>query len=93
MPSVGGWLEGKEIPLDRIDYELAHNTEEGDSWVLVTFDLGFAEVEVQFDAEQAEEFIVEFRDELVRAKQASLEQQTDTDSDTGVAKPDGGAKQ
>lgn len=86
-----GELRGHDQPLDAVDYEIDMvEFEEGHCMVAVTFDLGFAELDVQFNSEDAEEFIVEFRDELVHAKQAQLEWETNTDPETGVAETDGG---
>ncbi len=88
----GGRLRGKDIPIDEIGYELDHQSDDGYAWVLLTLDLGFTEVEVQFDTDRAETFLVEFRDELVKAKRAQLEQQTNTDPSSGVAECDGGER-
>lgn len=81
-----GELRGQDMQLDAVDYEIDMvEIEEGLSMVFVTFDFGFAELDVEFNVEDGEEFIVEFRDELVRAKQAQLEYQTNTDPESGVA--------
>ncbi|WP_143414708.1 hypothetical protein [Halorubrum sp. SD683] len=92
MPEFGpgGRLRGKDMVVDEIGYELDYQTEDEYAWVLLTLDLGFTEVEVQFDSEKAEQFIVEFRDELVKAKQEQLEYDTNTDPDSGVCATDGG---
>lgn len=87
---VCGELRGQDVPLDRVSYELSREESGAYQFVTVTFDLGLAEFDVNFEVEKAEQFIVEFRDEVVRAKQADLEYQTDTDPETGVAATDGG---
>lgn len=88
-----GELRGQELPLDRVSYEMSWKECGEFQFVTVTFDLGFAEFDVDFELEEAEQFIVEFRDELVRAKQAELEYETNTDPESGVAATDGGTNE
>jgi hypothetical protein len=53
----------------------------------VALRFGFAglEAELTFDIEAAEEFLIQFRDEIVRAKQKELEWETNTDPESGIA--------
>lgn len=53
--------------------------------VRLTFDLGGLEMNTDFSIEEAEEFIVAYRDAVVRAKQARLEWETNTDPESGIA--------
>lgn len=88
---VSGRLSGQEMRLE-VDYDLDHEGGGEYQAVVATFDLGFAEFDAHFTEEEAEQFIVEFRDELVRAKQAKLEWETNTDPESGVAEADGGER-
>lgn len=92
MTGVSGTLTGKEQGFDRVDYSLDYAAEAESVAVVTTFDLGFGEFDVYFSEDEAEQFIVKFRDELVRAKQARLEWETDTDPDSGVAETGGGGR-
>lgn len=77
-------IAGAEKVVDSVGYEIEHI--EGDSGetplVRVTFDLWQLEIFVTFSIDDAEEFLVAFRDEIVRAKQEKLEQKTNTDPET-----------
>lgn len=82
--SPAGEMRGDSRRFDLVNYEVGHKSEDGCSWVIVTFDFDFAEFDVMFKRELAEKFVVELRDELVRAKQSELEWQTNTDPESGV---------
>lgn len=86
MPNFGvyGTLEISELPLNDIEYDIEHVTIDGHSYLEITFKIGLGEFTARFTIERAEKFIVELRDEIVRAKQAQLEWETDTDPETGV---------
>ena len=70
-----------------VGYDVEHVELDNGETQLVrfTFNLWKLSASVGFHAKQAEEFIVQFRDEVVRAKQAELEWETDTDPETGIA--------
>lgn len=53
--------------------------------VRVEADLYNLTAEIDFLVDDAEQFLILFRDEIVRAKRAELEWETDTDPDTGIA--------
>lgn len=84
MPSVT--FSGTEEVTDAVRYDVNHvSLDDGETnLVCLTVNIWSLEASVNFRIEQAEEFIVQFRDETVRAKQAQLEYQTDTDPETGV---------
>lgn len=79
-------LRGTGVPIDDPECDV-NMVEHGEGFctVAVTFEISIVEFEVEFKIEQAEEFIVEFRDELNHAKQNKLEWETNTDPKTGVA--------
>jgi hypothetical protein len=70
-----------------VGYEVEHvELDDGEiQLVRLTFDLWELSASVDFHIGQAEDFLVQFRDEVVRAKQAELEWETDTDPETGIA--------
>jgi hypothetical protein len=77
-------FHGTGFPLDVVTWELDSHESDGHAFVDLCFNFGELEAELSFEIEDAEQFIVQFRDEVVRAKQRELEWQTDTDSQTGV---------
>lgn len=78
-------LAGEQVLSEGASYDIEHVEHGGEAYsVEVTVDLGGLELTLDFALEEAEEFIVRFRDEVVRAKQAKLEWETDTDVDSGV---------
>ena len=84
-------LSGNQLVSENASYDIEH-VEHGDGEAYsidLTLDLGGLEVVVDFPLEAAEEFLVAFRDEIVRGKQARLEWETDTDPETGVADVEG----
>lgn len=70
-----------------VGYEVEHvELDDGETQLIrLTFDLWELSASVDFHIDQAEDFLVRFRDEVVRAKQAELEWETDTDPETGIA--------
>ncbi len=70
-----------------VGYEVEHvELDDGETQLVrLTFDLWELSASVDFHIDQAEDFLVQFRDEVVRAKQAQLEWETDTDPETGIA--------
>lgn len=70
-----------------VGYDVEHVELDGGQTQVVrlTFDLWELEASVNFHIDQAEDFIVRFRDEVVRAKQAEVEWETNTNPDTGIA--------
>ena len=70
-----------------VSYEVEHVELDGGETQLVriTFDLWELFASVDFHVDQAEEFIIQLRDEIVRAKQARLEWETNTDPESGIA--------
>jgi hypothetical protein len=77
-------FHGTGFPLDAVTWELDSHESDRHAFVDLCFNFGELEAELSFEIEDAEQFIVQFRDEVVRAKQRELEWQTDTDSQTGV---------
>jgi hypothetical protein len=80
-------ISGTDNVADAVGYEIEH-VELGDGetqLIRLTFDLWELSASVDFHIDQAEDFIVQFRDEVVRAKQAELEWETDTDPEAGIA--------
>lgn len=53
--------------------------------VEVTLDTGAVEISTEFELDEAEEFLVEFRDAIVDGKIKELEWETDTGPETGLA--------
>lgn len=80
-------ISGTGNAASAVGYEIEHvELDDGETQLVrLTFDLWELSASVDFHIEQAEEFIVRFRDEVVRAKQAQLEWETDTDPETGIA--------
>lgn len=72
---------------DTVDCETEHieDTEAEVQMIEVTFDFYMVEFSVTYSIKEAEEFLVGFRDEIIRAKRAQLEWETDTDPETGIA--------
>lgn len=72
---------------DAVGYEVEHvELDDGETQLVrLAFDLWQLTASVDFHIDQAEDFLVQFRDEVVRAKQAELEWETDTDPETGIA--------
>lgn len=70
-----------------VGYEVEHvKLDDGETQLIrLTFDLWELSASVDFHIDQAEDFLVQFRDEVVWAKQAELEWETDTDPATGIA--------
>ena len=86
--SRGVWarLGGEGLLNENVTYDVeAAEHGDGEAYsVDLTFDLDGLSLTIDFDPEVAEEFIVAFRDEIVRAKQKELEWETDTDPESGV---------
>lgn len=78
-------FHGTSHTLDAVSWEL--EAQEADGYAFVALRFGFAglEAELTFGIEAAEEFLVQFRDEIVRAKQKELEWETNTDPESGIA--------
>ena len=78
-------FRGTSRSLDAVSWEL--EAQEADGYAFVALRFGFAglEAELTFDIEAAEEFLIQFRDEIVRAKQKELEWETNTDPESGIA--------
>lgn len=78
-------FRGTGHSLDAVSWEL--EAQEADGYAFVALRFGFAglEAELTFDIETAEEFLIQVRDEIVRAKQKELKWETNTDPDTGIA--------
>lgn len=72
---------------DAVGYEVEHvELDDGETQLVrLTFGLWQLTASVDFHIDQAEDFLVQFRDEIVRAKQAELEWETNTDPETGIA--------
>jgi hypothetical protein len=72
---------------DAVGYKVEHvELDNGETQLVrLTFDLWQLTASVDFHIDQAEDFLVQFRDEIVRAKQAELEWETNTDPETGIA--------
>lgn len=70
-----------------VGYDVEHvELDAGETQLIrLTFDLWELSASVDFNIDQAGDFIVRFRDEVVRAKQVELEWETDTDPETGIA--------
>ena len=70
-----------------VGYEVEHvELDNGETQLVrLTFDLWELSASVDFHIDQAEDFLVQFRDEVVRAKQAELEWETNTDPESGIA--------
>lgn len=70
-----------------VGYESEHVELDGGETQLVrlTFGLWELSASIDFHVDQAEEFIVQLRDEVVRAKQTRLEWETNTDPESGIA--------
>ena len=85
-------LSGDQLVSENVGYDIEH-VEHGDGEAYsidLTLDLGGLDVVVEFplEDETAEEFLVAFRDEIVRGKRAKLKWETDTDPESGVYDPD-----
>ena len=70
-----------------VGYEVEHvELDNGETQLVrLTFDLWELSASVDFHIDQAEDFLVQFRDEVVRAKQAELKWETNTDPESGIA--------
>lgn len=79
-------ISGRGNAADAVNYDVEHlELEDGEyHMVRVNLDIGFVEASVDFDLDDAEEFLIEFRDHLVNAKRAQLEWESNTDPTTGV---------
>jgi len=79
---------------DNAGYEVEHVADAGgqEQIIRLTVDLGGLQLSLDFNLEGAEEFIVRVRDAVVRAHQARLEWETDTDPETGVVVPEEGER-
>lgn len=80
-------ITGTGKTANSVSYEIEHvELEDGEmNIVRVTFDLWEFEISVDFNVDEADQFLTRFRDEVVRAKQSRLEWETDTDPSTGVS--------
>lgn len=80
-------ISGEGALHDNAGYEVEHRSDAGgqEQFIRLTVDLGGFQLALDFNLDGAEEFVVRVRDKIVRAKQAQLEWQTDTDPETGVA--------
>lgn len=80
-------ISGTGNVADAVGYEVEHvELDDGETQlVLLTFELWELSASVDFHIDQAEDFLVQFRDEVVRAKQAELEWETNTDPESGIA--------
>ena len=78
-------FHGKGHSLDAVPWELEAREADGYAFVALRFGFAGLETELTFDIETAEEFLIQFRDEIVRAKRKELEWETNTNPDTGIA--------
>jgi len=78
-------FRGTGHSLDVVPWEI--KAQEADGYAFVALRFGFAgfEAELTFDIETAEEFLIQFREDIVRAKQKELEWETNTDPESGIA--------
>ncbi|MUW14849.1 hypothetical protein GJ633_09370 [Halorubrum sp. CBA1125] len=67
-----------------VGWETDSHAEDGIGMIELCIQLGGFDVELSFRIDEAETFLEDVRDEIVRAKQAELEWETDTDPETGV---------
>jgi hypothetical protein len=74
-------ISGTEAMADAVTWEFDTWQEEGIAHVDVTFELGALKMRFSFTVDQAEQFVVQFRDEIVGAKQKELEWKTNTDTE------------
>lgn len=87
MSRIWARLSGEGLVSESVSYDVDHVEHgEGEAYsVVVTLDLGGLAVEAEFDLDDAEAFLVEVRDAIVRGRRAELERATDTDPSTGVS--------
>jgi hypothetical protein len=78
-------FHGTSYTLDAVSWEIEAQQADGYAFVALRFGLAGLEAELTFDIEAAEEFLIQFRDEIVRAKQKELEWETNTDPESGIA--------
>jgi hypothetical protein len=80
-------LSGEEFISETATYDVDHVAHAGGETVTIdlTVDMGGISLTVDMDLDEAESFIRQFRDEIVRARQARIEWETDTDPETGIS--------
>lgn len=85
-PDIWTRLDIEDEFFECVDYEVTHADHDGGESQTVELTVGREGLTVthEFPIEAAEEFIVRFRNAVVRAKQAELEWQTNTDPSSGV---------
>jgi hypothetical protein len=77
-------VTGSGCFLDAVNWELDSHAEDGIGVVELQLGLGGLDVELSFTIDEAQSFLEDVRDETVRAKQAELEWEMDTDPETGI---------
>ena len=88
-------ISGTENVASAVSYDVKHvdAVADGTQVVRLTFGLWELCVSVDFCIDQADEFLVEVRDAVVRAKRAQIEWETNTDPETGIVGEDENARQ
>jgi hypothetical protein len=78
-------FHGASHTLDAVSREL--EAQEADGYAFVALRFGFAggEAEPLVDIKAASDFLIQFRDEIIRAKQKAPEWETNTDPESGIA--------